>query len=83
MIVIVINNSEMSDSSMVNCSSEDDISSSEPRPVKVSNKGSGRGIGREKGSWRGRCIEVAVVNAYTIHKCQATQEEKLTHVAAY
>ena len=35
MIVIVINNSEMSDSSMESCSSEDDISSSEPRPVEV------------------------------------------------
>ena len=75
MIVIVINNSEMSDSSMVSCSSEDDISSSEPRSVKVSKEGSGRGIGREKGSWRGRSIEVSVVNAYTIHKCQATQGE--------
>ena len=36
MIVIVINNSEMSDSSMKSCSSEDDISSSELRPVEVS-----------------------------------------------
>ena len=81
MIVIVINNSEMSDSSMESCSSEDDISSSELRPVSVSKEGSGRGIGREKGSGRGRCIEVAVVNAYTIHKCQATQGEKLTHLA--
>ena len=67
MIVIVINNSEMSDSSMKSCSSEDDISSSEVRPVEVSKEGSGRGIGRETGSGRGRCIEVAVVNAYTIH----------------
>ena len=81
MIVIVINNSEMSDSSMVSCSSEDYISSSEPRPVEVSKEGSGRGIGREKGNWRGWYIEVAVVNAYTIHKCQATQGEKLTHLA--
>ena len=83
MIVIVIYNSEMSDSSMESCSSEDDISSfsSEPRPVEVSKEGSGRGIGREKGSGRGRCIEVAVVNAYTIHKCQATQGKKLTHLA--
>ena len=80
MIVIVINNSEMSDSSMESCSSEDDISSSEPRPVEVSKEGSGRGIGREKGSWRDRCIEVAVVIAYTIHKCQAAQGEKLTHL---
>ena len=73
MIVIVLNNSEMSDSSMESCSSEDDISSSELRPVEVSKEESGRGIGREKGSERGRCIAVAVVNAYTIHKCQATQ----------
>ena len=77
MIVIVIYNSEMSDSSMESCSSEHDISSSEPRPVEVSKEGSGRGIG----SGRGRCIEVAVVNAYTIHKCQATQGKKLTHLA--
>ena len=81
MIVIVIYNSEMSDSSMESCSSEDDVSSSELRPVAVSKEGSGRGIGREKGSGRGRCIEVAVVNAYTIHKCQATQGKKLTHLA--
>ena len=81
MIVIVINNSEMSESSMESCSSEDDSSSSEPRPVEVSKEGSRRGIGREKGSWRGRCIEVAVVNAYTIHNCQATHGEKLTHLA--
>ena len=81
MIVIVIYNSEMSDSSMESCSSEDDVSSSEVRPVEVSKEGSGRGIGREKGSGRGRCIEVAVVNAYTIHKCQATQGKKLTHLA--
>ena len=47
-------NSEMSDSSMEGCSSEDDISSSERRPVQVSKEGSGRGIGREKGSGRGR-----------------------------
>ena len=53
-IVIVINNSEMSDSSMESCNSEDDISSSELRPVEVSKEGSGRGIGREKGSGRGR-----------------------------
>ena len=57
------------------------VTSSEPRPVEVSKEGSGRGIGREKGSGRGRCIEVAVVNAYTIHKCQATQGKKLTHLA--
>ena len=49
MIVIVLSNSEMSDSSMESCSSEDDISSSELRPVEVSKEGSGRGIGREKG----------------------------------
>ena len=53
MIVIVINNNEMSDSSMESCSSEDDISSSELRPVAVSKEGSGRGIRREKGSGRG------------------------------
>ena len=46
--------SEMSDSSMESCSSEYDISSSEPRPVEVSKQGSGRGIRREKGSVRGR-----------------------------
>ena len=44
--MIVINNSEISDSSMGSCSSEDDISSSEPRPVEVSKEGSGRGIYR-------------------------------------
>ena len=44
MIVIAINNSEMSDSSMESCSSEDDISNSELRPVEVSKEGSGRGI---------------------------------------
>ena len=44
MIVIVINNSEMSGSSMESCSSENDISSSELRPVDVSKEGSGRGI---------------------------------------
>ena len=38
---------------MVSCGSENDISSSEPRPVEVSKEGSGRGIGREKGSGRG------------------------------
>ena len=81
MIVIVLSNSEMSESSMVSCSSEDDISSSELRPVEVSRERSGREIGRQKGSERGRCIEVAVVNAYTIHKCQATQDKKLTHLA--
>ena len=58
MIVILVHlvnqNSEMSDSSMESCSSEDDISSSEPRPVEVSKEGSGRGIGREKGRERGR-----------------------------
>ena len=42
----------MSNSSMVSCSGEDDISSSELRPVEVSKEGSGRGIGREKGSGR-------------------------------
>ena len=66
---------------MESYSSEDDISSSELRPVEVSKEGSGRGIGREKESGRGRCIAVAVVNAYTIHKCQATQGKKLTHLA--
>ena len=42
MIVIVINNSEMSDNRMESCSSQDDISSSEPRPVEVRKEGSGR-----------------------------------------
>ena len=39
---------------MESCSSEDDISSSEPRRVEDSKEGSGRGIGREKGRERGR-----------------------------
>ena len=75
MIVIVINNSEMSESSMESCSSEDDISS-ELRPVEVSKEGSGRGIGREKGSRRGRCIEVAMVNAYTNTQVSGHTREK-------
>ena len=61
---------------MESCSSKDDISSSEPRPVEVSKEGSGRGIGREKVSGRGRCIEVAVVNACTIEVSGHTTREK-------